>query len=175
MSLSANWAPWSSLALSLSEPSGPRRDFFLRSPTTAEPGAAPKAILREAAPPQPASSLPKCTTGGETSEGRRTTERSPSRTLAPDTLCPRAARPAGWPVTTRLSQGHGGGEGTPSTRQRALASEKHACGDRGREGRERDVTLQSVARRTVPSSRIRGCWMFTSIPGSRRPVCLVKT
>lgn len=134
MSLSANWAPWSSLALSLSEPSGPRRDFFLRSPTAAEPGAAPKAILREAAPPQPASSLPKCTTGGETSEGRRTTERSPSPTLAPDTLCPRAARPAGWPVTTRLSQGHGGGEGTPSTRQRALASEKHACGDRGREG-----------------------------------------
>ena len=44
-----------------------------------------------------------------------------------------------------------------------------------REGRERDITLQSVARRTVPSSRIKGCWMFTSIPGSRRPVCLVKT
>lgn len=43
------------------------------------------------------------------------------------------------------------------------------------EGRERDITLQSVARRTVPSSRIKGCWMFTSIPGSRRPVCLVKT
>jgi len=43
------------------------------------------------------------------------------------------------------------------------------------EGREWDITLQSVARRTVPSSRIKGCWMFTSIPGSRRPVCLVKT
>lgn len=88
MSLSANWVPWSCLALSLSEPSEPWRDFFLRSPTTAEPGAAPKAILGEAAPPQPASSLPKCITGGETSEEKRTTERSPGRTLAADVLCP---------------------------------------------------------------------------------------
>lgn len=38
-----------------------------------------------------------------------------------------------------------------------------------------NITLESVARRTVPSSRIKGCWMFTSIPGSRRPVCLFKT
>lgn len=36
------------------------------------------------------------------------------------------------------------------------------------------LTLESVARSTVPSSRIRGCWMFTSIPGSKRPGCLLK-
>lgn len=36
-------------------------------------------------------------------------------------------------------------------------------------------TLESAARRTVPSSLIKGCWIFTSIPGSRRPADLLKT
>lgn len=36
-------------------------------------------------------------------------------------------------------------------------------------------TLESAARRTVPSSLIKGCWIFTSIPGSRRPADLFKS
>lgn len=47
-------------------------------------GLLPKAVLEEAALPQPAGSLPKCITGGETSE--ETPERPPSRTVAPDAL-----------------------------------------------------------------------------------------
>lgn len=52
-----------------------------------------------------------------------------------------------------------------------ISTNEHVCSELN----WRNNTLESAARRTVPSSLIKGCWIFTSIPGSRRPADLFKS